>query len=146
MLVPKRQQKITPHSNLQYKFKQGVIFHCHFWHRLEDEIRIGCLFEILLSLNGRSLKIVYMKCYFGCSIVRARNEEEKKKWEETEKNPVWISCSSYADKKSQGVVLLLLFELFANFRFWPIIKNLPKYFSILHCKYMHWKYMGRAFF
>ena len=47
----KWQQKITLNSNLLYKFKWGVIFRCHFWHRLEDEVEIGGLFEILLPLK-----------------------------------------------------------------------------------------------
>ena len=46
----KWQQKITPYLNLYCKFKQGVIFCCPFWHRLEDENKIEGLFEILLPL------------------------------------------------------------------------------------------------
>ena len=42
---------ITPHLNLYSKFELRVIFCCRFWHRLEGELKIGGLFEILLPLN-----------------------------------------------------------------------------------------------
>ena len=57
----KRQQKITLNSNLLYKFKWGVIFCCHFWHRLEDEVEIGGLFEILLPLTQYEMDLVNLK-------------------------------------------------------------------------------------
>ena len=62
----KWQQKITLKSNLQYKFKQGVIFHCRFWHRMEDEVKIGGLFEILLPLriHGANADTIQIKSLY----------------------------------------------------------------------------------
>ena len=51
----KWQQKNILNSNLLHKSKQGVIFCCRFWHQMEDESKIGGLFQILLPLKDSKI-------------------------------------------------------------------------------------------
>ena len=64
----RRLRKIAPHLNLYSKFELGVIFCCRFWHQLEDEIKIGGLFETLLPLSEEMcsfiIKMSFIKFYF----------------------------------------------------------------------------------
>ena len=70
--------------NLYSKLELREIFCCRFWHRLEDEIKIGVFFEILLPLSADKLclgiQIELRTIAFGFVIIGPKLEIVEVEW------------------------------------------------------------------